>query len=177
VKRVLLLTGSPGSGKTTVLTKTMGLLKEHGVSVGGVISSEIREEGNRVGFEFRDLNSGKRGWLAHINQQIGPFVGKYRVNLQNLDDIAAQAITNAVATCDVIAIDEIGPMELYSEKFKAAARKALASPKPVIAVVHWKVKDKLINDAKNTKEAEIFTVTEDNREDLSRTLAQKTLEN
>jgi nucleoside-triphosphatase len=175
-KCVLLLTGSPGTGKTTVLRITVGLLKENSVTVGGMISSEIREEGKRIGFEIQDLSSGKRGWLAHINQQTGPFVGKYRVNLQNLNDIGAEAILNAVATCDVIVIDEIGPMELYSEKFKAAVRKALASPKSVIAVIHWKARDKLINETKKMKEAEIFTVTKMNRQNLSRTLAQKTLE-
>ena len=39
-KRVLLLTGNPGVGKTTVLMKTVNLLKERGFSVGGMLSRE-----------------------------------------------------------------------------------------------------------------------------------------
>ncbi|MBM4401587.1 MAG: AAA family ATPase, partial [Crenarchaeota archaeon] len=34
-KRVLLLTGNPGVGKTTVLMKTVNALKERGICVGG----------------------------------------------------------------------------------------------------------------------------------------------
>lgn len=48
--RVLLLTGAPGVGKTTVLTKTVDALKANGISVGGMICREVREEGGRVGF-------------------------------------------------------------------------------------------------------------------------------
>ena len=67
-KRVLLLTGSPGVGKTTVLIKTVDALKAKGVSVGGMISREAREGNVRVGFEIVDLTNGKHGWLAHVNQ-------------------------------------------------------------------------------------------------------------
>ena len=59
--RILVLTGAPGVGKTTVLTKTVDALKAKGVSVGGMISREVRENNVRVGFEILDLTSGKHG--------------------------------------------------------------------------------------------------------------------
>jgi nucleoside-triphosphatase len=173
---VLLLTGNPGVGKTTVLTKAVSALKEKGYCVGGMVSREVREGGARVGFEILDLNSGRRGWLAHVNQQTGPQVGKYRVNTEDLDLIGAKAVTHAVEKCDVVAIDEIGPMELFSEKFKEATRKALESRKPVLAVVHWKANDRLINEAKNREDQETFTVTHENRDKLPETIAEKTVE-
>jgi nucleoside-triphosphatase len=172
---VLLITGSPGIGKTTVLTKTVNLLKERGYKVGGMLSREVRESGVRVGFEILDLDSQKRGWLAHVNQKTGPRVGKYRVNLVDFEAVGAEAITDAVENCDVVAIDEIGPMELFSKKFEDAVRKALKSSKQVIAVVHWKATDKLITEAKNMKNAETFTVTTENRERLPGEIAEKIL--
>jgi nucleoside-triphosphatase len=175
LKRVLLLTGNPGVGKTTVLTKAVETLKEKGFSVGGMISREVREGGTRVGFEILDLDSGRRGWLAHVNQQSGPQVGRYRVNMEDLNAVGAKAIADAVENCDVIAIDEIGPMELFSEKFKEATRKALESHKPVLAVVHWKAKDRLISEAKSREDAEIFTVTHENRDKLPEAVAEETI--
>lgn len=175
-KRVLLLTGNPSVGKTTVLMKAVSALKGKGYCVGGMLSREAREGGTRVGFEILDLSSGRRGWLAHVNQKAGPQVGKYRVNIEDLDLIGAQAIIEAVEKCDIIAIDEIGPMELFSEKFKEATRKALESRKPVLAVVHWKATDKLINEAKSREDSETFTVTQENRDKLPETIAQKTVE-
>jgi nucleoside-triphosphatase len=173
--RILLLTGNPGVGKTTVLTKTVDALKAEGYTVGGMISREVRESGTRVGFEIHDLTSGRRGWLAHVNQKSGPQIGKYHVNIQDLNSVGAEAILAAVENCNVIAIDEIGPMELFSEKFKEATRKALESGKPVVAVVHWKAHDSLIIEARNREDAELITVTFENREKLHETIAEKAL--
>jgi nucleoside-triphosphatase len=128
-----------------------------------------------VGFEILDLSSEKRGWLAYVNQKTGPQVGKYHVNLEALEKVGAQSITAALENCDVVAIDEVGPMELFSEKFKDATRKALGSARLVIAVVHRKAQDKLISDAKKMREAETYTVTAENRDDLSKTIAEKAI--
>lgn len=170
LQRVLLLTGAPGVGKTTVLVKTVDALKAEGISVGGMISREAREGNARVGFEIMDLHGGKHGWLAHVNQQSGPRVGKYYVNIQDLENIGAKAITDASEKCDVIAIDEIGPMELYSQKFKQAVVLALGSKKLVLALVHRKAKDLLITEAKAREDAKIFTVTASNRNGLPQLL-------
>ena len=175
LKRVLLLTGNPGVGKTTVLMKTVNALKERGVRVGGMISREVREGGTRVGFEILDLTSSRRGWLAHVNQKNGPQVGKYRVNIEDLNTVGAQAVTEAVEKCEVIAIDEIGPMELFSERFKEAVRKALESHKLVLAVVHWKAQDTLLNEAKKREGAETTSVTLENRESLHKQITGNAL--
>ena len=163
-------------GKTTVLMKTVEALKERGYSVGGMVSREVREGGVRVGFEIVDVNSSRRGWLAHVNQKAGPQVGKYRVNIRDLEDIGASTIVDAVESCDIVAIDEIGPMELFSGKFKEAARKALESRKVVLVVVHWKAQDRLILAAKNREDADSVIVTVENRERLPEVLAEKVVE-
>jgi nucleoside-triphosphatase len=174
--RVLLLTGAPGVGKTTVLTKTVDALKAKGVSVGGMISREVREGNVRVGFEILDLTSGKHGWLAHVNGQGGPQVGKYHVNLDDLDNIGTAAITQALEKCSAIAIDEIGPMELFSQKFKQAVGQVLESKKLVLVVVHGKAKDPLVTQVKRRVDAEIFNVTFSNRENLPEQLTIKALD-
>jgi nucleoside-triphosphatase len=173
--RVLLLTGAPGVGKTIVITKTVDALKAKGISVGGMISREVREAGVRVGFEILDLCSGKRGWLAQVNVLSGPQIGKYHVNLADLDNIGTTAITQALEKCNAIAIDEIGPMELFSQKFKQAVAQALESKKLVLTVVHGKAKDTLVTQVKRRVDAEIFNVTFSNREKLPEQLIQKAL--
>jgi nucleoside-triphosphatase len=173
--RVWLLTGAPGVGKTTVLSKTVDILKGRGVSVGGMVSREARDCCTRLGFEVIDIANGKKGWLAHVDQKKGPQVGKYRVNLADLEAIGVEAITQATANCEVVAIDEIGPMELFSQKFKAAVAYALESAKPVLAVVHAKAHDPLIAAAKGRADAEVLVVTADNRDGLPMQLAQQLL--
>jgi nucleoside-triphosphatase len=173
--RVLLLTGAPGVGKTTMLTEIVDALKVKGVSVGGMISREVREDNIRVGFEILDLTNGKHGWLAHVNGN-GPQVGKYNVNVDDLDNIGTLAIMQATEKCAVIAIDEIGPMELFSPKFKQAITQALESKKLVLAVVHGKANDPLVTQVKRRVDAEIFIVTFSNRENLTEQLTRKALD-
>ena len=153
----------------------MVALNAKGYRVGGMISREIRKSNERVGFEIVDLTTSKRGWLAHIDQKGGPKVGKYRVNLDDLNNIGAKAIIDSVETCEVIAIDEIGPMELFSEKFKEAVRKALSSQRLVIAVLHWRAQDRLMREARNRDDAEAIIVTPENRENLAETVVEKAL--
>jgi nucleoside-triphosphatase len=172
--RILILTGAPGVGKTTVLTKTVDALRTKGISFGGMISREVRESNVRVGFEILDLTNDKRGWLAHV-KGLGPQVGKYHVDLDDLDNIGTNAITQALEKCGAIVIDEIGPMELYSQKFKQAVIQVLESKKLVLTVVHGKAKDPLVTQVKRRVDAEIFNVTFANREKLPELLAGKVL--
>jgi nucleoside-triphosphatase len=174
-KRILVLTGMPSVGKTTVLARTVGELRARGVSVGGMFSREVREGAARVGFEIIDVNSGSIGWLAHVKLKGGPQVGKYQVNLKDLENIGVRAITNALETSDVVVIDEIGPMELLSQKFKDSVRKALESNKLIIAIIHQKIQDSLIVEAKNREDAQVFVITPENRVNFHLALVEKSV--
>jgi nucleoside-triphosphatase len=174
-KRLLLITGTPGAGKTTVLLRVVEALKSKGYSVGGMISREARAGGVRVGFEIVDLTTGKHGWLARTGQTKGPQVGTYRVNLEDLNIIGVNAIDSALRVSDIVAVDEIGPMELLSEAFKNAARAALKSGKLVIAIVHWKARDEFVDKVKSRLDAETYVVTLGNREHLHEAIVERAL--
>jgi len=163
LKRVWFITGRPGIGKTTVLLKVIEGLKTKGFSLGGMISREVRKSGSRIGFEILDIASGRKGWLAHIKQPVGPKIGKYRVNLNDLNSVGVKAILEALEKADVIVIDEIGPMELYSKEFVDAVKEALESVKPVTGTVHFRAKHPLIDHLKSRKDSEILEVTLQNR--------------
>jgi nucleoside-triphosphatase len=174
-KRVFLITGAPGTGKTTVVSKTITALKAQGLAMGGMISQEACDCCTRKGFEVVDVATGKNGWLAHVDQKTGPQVGKYHVNLSDLERIGVKAIESAIQKCDVVVADEGGPMELFSKQFKQSVQAALSSSKVVLAVVHAKAKDPLIEQAKQLSDAELFTVTADNRDGLPDLIAKRIL--
>jgi len=175
-KRLLLLTGSPGVGKTTVLLKVVEGLRAEGYHVGGMISREVRSRDIRVGFEILGLESSAHGWLANVNQKTGPRVGRYRVNLADLENLGAESVLKAAESCDVVVIDEVGPMELFSRKFEEAAEKAVESSKLVVGIVHWKARSRLIDEMKAREDAQIFIVTIENRDSLHKIVLGKALE-
>jgi len=116
-----------------------------------------------VGFEIVDFGTGRRGWLAHINQPTGPRVGKYRVNLSDLNTIGVRSILKAIEEADIIVVDGIGPMELFSSDFKEMVMRGINSKKPMIGTIHSRACDPLINAIKAKKDAEILEVTPENR--------------
>ena len=175
-KRLLLVTGSPGIGKTTVLVRVVEALKSKGYGVGGMISREVRSGGNRVGFEILDLKSGKRGWLASVGRQWGAQVGRYRVNLSDLNDVGVKAVVEADHSLDAVIVDEIGPMELLSNKFREAVAKVAEGRKLAICTIHWKMRSSLIEEVKKREDAEIFVVTYENRENLPQTMVAKAVD-
>jgi nucleoside-triphosphatase len=176
-KQILLLAGSPGVGKTTVLLNVVKALKMKGYSVGGVMCREVCSCEERVGFEISDLSSGRRGWLAHINQKTGPQVYKYRINLEDINRVAVEAILKAAESSDALVIDEIDTMELFSEKFREAIAKTVEVGKLLVGVVHWKTSDgHLVEEVKIREDVEVFVVTNENREKLHETIMERAAE-
>jgi nucleoside-triphosphatase len=166
----IFLTGRPGIGKTSVLLRIIKALKGEGLLVGGMISQEARRGATRVGFRVIDITNGRDGWLAHIHQQSGPSVGKYRVNLYDLQNIGVVAIQSAIDTADVIVIDEVGPMELFSTAFKKAVTRAIHNSKILIGILHYRARDPLISTIRTTPHTHIFEVTLTNRQSLHKTI-------
>jgi nucleoside-triphosphatase len=170
-----LVTGRPGSGKTSVIESTIKILQGHGLKAGGLYCPEIREGGVRLGFKIIDLMMGEERILAHVDQRDGPQVSRYRVNVKNVDEMSEAAIGCALREADFVVIDEIAPMEMYSEGFKHAVAAALDSDKPLLAIVHRRTTTGFIGDVKARKDVKIFEVTEGNRASLPKQLADMIL--
>jgi nucleoside-triphosphatase len=159
------LTGKPGIGKTSLALNVAQVVKESGYEIGGMVSREVKENEARIGFEIQDLKIGEKGWLAHKKLIRGPRLGKYFVNLNDLENIGVRAILNALGDQDIdlIVIDEIGPMELLSKVFIDAIMKVLDFNKPVLGTIHYKANHFLIDKIKSAENSKIILITTENR--------------
>jgi len=173
--RIWLLTGPPGVGKSTAISKVVLKMKSAGVIVGGCTTAEQRSGGARVGFEIRDLTSGRSGQLASVSSKFGPRVGRYRVNLTDLAKVGAAGLDAAASSSEMIVVDEVGPMELVSPEFRRAIRKCIESSKPILAVVHERLDDDLLNELRS-KATATFGMTVENRDDLTEELGAALLD-
>lgn len=167
-----MITGRPGSGKTSIVEQVISILRGRGFRVGGLYCPEIREGGVRLGFKIIDLMTGEERILAHIRQPTGPQVSKYRVNVANVDEMSEKAIGRALREADFIVIDEIAPMETHSEGFKRAVLSALESQKPLLAVIHQRATTGFIGGIKGRSDVRIFEVGPSMRKNLPYQLAE-----
>jgi nucleoside-triphosphatase len=172
---IWLITGSPGIGKSTAVSKVLMRLKSAGVIVGGCTTSEKRSGGTRTGFQIRDLSSGRTGELASATSKIGPRVGRYRVNLEDLAKVGGAGLEAASSSSELIVVDEVGPMELVSPEFRKGVRLCIDSGRPLLAVVHERLEDDLLKELRE-KAAAIFTLTVENRDEAVDELARALLE-
>ncbi len=160
------ITGSPGVGKSTVCRNVLKRLTR---TYGGMVSAELRVKGERVGFEIRDIATDKKGILAH-KQGIGPSVGSYHVNLEDLNSIGVTAIKNAQSS-ELMVIDEIASMEFKSLEFIQAVKEALDSDKNMLVVLHQKSSHSIAERIR--REFQVYTVTRENREMLVSEIADR----
>ena len=127
----ILITGLPGVGKTTLIVKLVTRLKA--LKPTGFYTAEIRERGERVGFELVGLD-GRKGILSHVNIKGVHRVGRYGVDVKGFDAFL-KTIPFLADETGLAVIDEIGKMECCSSHFRRLIIDLLESDKPLLATV------------------------------------------
>ncbi len=163
----ILLTGPPRCGKSTVIEK---LVKQISRPVTGFFTREIREKGRRVGFSIITLD-GSEGVLAHEGSSTPLRVGKYGVNIEELDQIAVPSMIPARPD-EIVVIDEIGKMECLSPLFRETLIKRLDSENLVIGSIALKG-GPFIQKIKEREDVFLVTVSEKNRDSLAADLLKQ----
>jgi len=169
---IVALTGRPGVGKTTLFFSVVEELKKEGIAIYGFYCPEVRVSGRRVGFKIVDLRSGRSAWLAIVREFIDQCgtsisltnkrIGKYIV-VGDAESVGIEALRKPQCEKALLAIDEIGPMELSLPRLRQGIIEALKNADTAIIVVHRNLSDQEILKILREKRAEMITVTEQNR--------------
>ena len=159
-QHVLLITGAPGIGKTTVIRQAANGLKHKALR--GFYTEEIREDGERRGFRLVGFD-GTMHIIAHVDSPKRHHVGKYGVDVAVLDDAAR--LLRPDSHTHVYLVDEIGKMECLSERFVAAMRVLISGHAPIVATVGAHGAG-FIAEVKRRPECELWEVTYTNRDEL-----------
>lgn len=154
----ILFTGPPGCGKSTLIEKIVNEIERPST---GFFTREMREKGHRVGFSINTLD-GKQGVLAHQSIRSKYRVGKYGVNLEDIDYIAVPSMIPANEEMMVI-IDEIGKMECFSLEFQRLVLEVLDCDKTFIATIALKGSG-LIAEIKKRTDIQRFEATRKNQD-------------
>ena len=172
-KRNIHITGPPGCGKSTFIIR---IAQKIGDRASGFTTAELRSaNGAREGFKITTL-SGKEGILAHKRLREGPRVGSYRVNLRDLDDIGAAELEAAIddPATELIVVDEIARMELFSPRFRRAIERALDSPKPLLGTLQIR-RDPFLDAVRSRPDTMIIGIEREKLEEAERLVLSELL--
>ncbi len=169
----LFLTGIPGIGKTTIIRSTLESLEK--IQCAGFYTEERRHQGRRIAFKIITLD-GEEGTLASIERDEGkrPTVGRYTVHVDEFEKLVLPLIDPETTSSDLYVIDEIGKMELFSQKFRARIIDLLAQQSNLLATIAKRGKG-FVEQIKGRNDIELIEVTRENRDQLPQQIAQKIL--
>ena len=159
--KVLLLSGKPGTGKTSLIKEAIDRVK---IEAGGFYTQEIRSAGVRQGFKIITLD-GKEAILAHINISSPYQVSKYNVDIDSLNEVGISAVQQALKQNDLIVIDEIGKMELLSLQFQEVVLQAIQSGKKILGTVMF-TSHPFADEVKRHPEVTTLAVSGTNRNEV-----------
>ena len=161
MKQGYLLTGRPGAGKTSLIKQAIAGMKGQ---AGGFYTEEIRSQGVRQGFRLVTLD-GQSAILAHVDIRSPYRVSKYGVDTDSLDRVGVSALRRAAEECDLVVIDEIGKMELFSVNFREAVIQIIDSGQRVLGTIM--LTPNLWADAiKSRPQVNLVMVTRDNHQEI-----------
>lgn len=114
--QILIITGERGAGKTNLCQRWVDMARASGWQVTGVLSPARLEAGQKTGIDVVDLSSGERRELAHLVTDSPSQIPCSPIRTQKwcFDPTAlswGSGILTAAIPCDLLVVDELGPIE------------------------------------------------------------------
>ncbi len=132
--KILLLVAASGAGKTTACQKLVELAKDHDLNVTGVLSIPVYDSLVKSAINLVDATSSNERTLARVaTPGVEPDVGIWSFEPEAI--LWGQALLDGLPACDLLVIDEIGPLEIKLGKGLTNALAALRRANYRLAVV------------------------------------------
>lgn len=168
---IVVLTGESGCGKTTLCQRVVAALQARGVNVAGVLTPPRFANGEKIGMDVEDVRTGKHDALAE-RVAVGAGTANLAWKFDEANLARGAQILRDAASCDVLVVDELGPLELIHNGGWIIALDILQARNFHDALVV--VRPGLVENfqAHVNSEVQILTATRSNREELVKQIVE-----
>lgn len=154
--RIILLSGEIQSGKTSLCLEIVDQARRQGYRLGGLVSPGVFQKGEKFAIDLLDIKSGERRRLALASGSRSTALETRRWSFYPETVDWGNRVLEAALPCDLLVIDELGPLEFqrgqgWVNGFKAVDsgdfRSALLVIRPSLveeALSRWEV-NRIIN--------------------------------
>lgn len=172
-RKIFILSGSVESGKTTLCLKLLEQFSTRGLDVKGVICPPVIEGGLKTGIDLLNTTTGEQRRLAVLRN--GSTRGVVTERWQFDEDTLkwGNAILKNATPCDILFVDELGPLEFERGEGWQNGLSAIDSRACEMAIVV--VRPALVESAcRRWPDAEVITVTRQNQDLIFNQILEKT---
>jgi nucleoside-triphosphatase THEP1 len=156
--KIVILSGASGQGKTRVCQALVELVKEHGLSVRGILSPAVFTGGKKIAILAEDACSGEQHALAQVRRE--SLQGDIQTGHWTFDPEGVawgNRILAQAGECGLLVVDELGPLEFLQHKGWVEGLQAIERGQYRLAVVV--IRPELLEQALPLwPDAQVFTV-------------------
>lgn len=156
-----LLTGQPKSGKSTLLERIVAEIPQKH----GFLTKEVLRGDKRAGFSVVS-NGNPICTLAHVDFITDFEVSKYYVDVDGFEWVLKGPLFFQYTPEQVLYLDEIGQMQLFSPTFKKLARNYLDAPNLFLGTLSAVYQDNFTKAIRKRSDVTFLEVTPGNREEM-----------
>jgi nucleoside-triphosphatase THEP1 len=170
-RRLYILSGDTGSGKTTRAAEVVERLRDRGLRVGGILAPGLLDNGRRTGFDILNLASGESAGLARDGAGGSASHAQWSRFSFSPEGLALgnRALGPDARGADVVLVDEVGPFELAGGGWASALDRIAREYTGILVLVvrasivdavkrRWGSADTVVWDAAATPADEIVEV-------------------
>jgi nucleoside-triphosphatase THEP1 len=132
---LVLLTGPRGSGKSRWCERLAGAGRAAGLNVTGFVSPAVFESGAKTAIDLLDVSTGARRRLADRPPPGVPGTAGLGWSFHPETLAWGNEVLERIGPCDLLVLDELGPLELRHEGGLASCFPVLAARRHRLAVV------------------------------------------
>jgi nucleoside-triphosphatase THEP1 len=160
-RKIFIIAGSVGEGKTTYAKKLIEIFKKNNIKAGGILSERVMTDSKATGYDLINIETGEKEVFLRQHEECGSErIGRFTICPKGLAFGNSILKSLVLSPNTFVVIDEIGLLEVSNKGWSDCLNDLLENSRNTILLI---VRDTSMPEVKNRwnlKDAIIFNINE-----------------